>query len=395
MENKFYAILIFGFLSHFAKAQYVTYDDYFYTQTRQPASTRAEAMGYAGVANGGTVQETRMNAASLGVSQNPLLVEFSSSSPIFIDKRADLTFIGVGFRLHKKWFASYHEYRARIFNTILGFKKGNQSIQPNFIRENNHLLNLVYKVNSNLSFGVNGTLFDNHVDSAGLFHSFIADIGALWNKNLLNPKQTKMKESTIRLGASISNINSANTYYHFKGIKDTNSIYGLIRLGFAYFVSKDIGNVVYGKSAMIPKDSRTIDWLLQGQYVKFFNGLILSQKDGQNPALRWGYNLGTEISVFKVLFLRAGYRFERRQGSTSDPLILNYPYLKGFTFGFGIKIPFHYLTTAHLPFDLMIDVCHQKPFKWISNNIYYPTHRTTGVSLRINWFLNKSNAKNK
>lgn len=385
-----FSIMLFS--AHWIGAQNIELlDDYLYTISRQQASTRAESMGHAGVANGGTVQETRMNPASLGFMEQKLLTEYSNSSPVFFDNRANYLFLGIGVKLNPKMQLAYSEYRCHIYQPILGFTKGNKRIMPHWIKENNHMATFSMQLNKHLSAGINATLFENNVDSSGNFRSFFVDAGMLWNKDLRkNTDNKKVLSSLLKAGLSVSNINQANAYYNIKGLKDTANIYGVLRAGVCWQGSFNLNKVVYGKAALVPISARTFDVLVQTQYLKYLNTDLPLDKAAEGKILSHGFNTGIELAFFKILMLRAGYRYEKRSGNT-DPNsnLVNYPYLKGFTNGFGIRVPLQLLAKAHLPFALQVDVCHQKPFNWVKNFMPYPYYRTTSVSVRLNWYLNE------
>ncbi|MBL7811818.1 MAG: hypothetical protein JNL57_06300 [Bacteroidetes bacterium] len=389
MKKSNYILALLLFCTGAVQSQsIVQYDDYLYTVSRQPASTRAEAMGYAGVTLEGSTQDARMNPAGLVWMSQKLVTEYTASSPIFIDSRSNYRFLGVAGMLNKNIAIGAHQYRSLIYRPILGFDKNGRHIQPNLMREANNLLTVAAKISNILSVGINAGLFVNDIDQSGKFKSPLVDAGVLYMP-ATGWQGPRVKESRFRLGISATNLLGSNTYYNIQDVKDTQAIAGVLRVGAALHHVWNADNFVHGHTGMVPAQNRTLALLFQLQYLKYMHTLPKGVAESEK-ILFHGYSAGVELEFLKLLYLRLGYRYEKRQGNNDmNSPVVNYPYLKGMTQGLGIKLPFYSLSRCHLPFEVAIDLAHQKPFQWVKPSLPYFYYRTTSVAVRLNWQLQR------
>ncbi len=196
------------------------------------------------------------------------------------------------------------------------------------------------------------------------------------------------------MAASFTNVNMAKTKWKFpSGVEDDVTITSHVYAGASYTTAIDANKFVYGKSKLIDKDSRSIDFLFQFQYINFVN-MRLTEDDHvphNKQNIRWGGSAGAEILFLKFVALRFGYRYEKRGGEGGAFGSSNsgsYPYVKGFTFGTGLNVPLRRLTDSKLPFDLSVDYVHRnKPFKWLKENNVIEELPTSNINLRMNWYL--------
>ncbi len=361
------------------------YTDIMPLATSYPPSVRASSMGFAGVANGGTVQEAYINPASIGVMQQKLQTEFTSSSPVFIEKNSNTFFFGIGYKASKKLALSLSRYWyiAKHPNWIPSI--GPVFFVPTKEEETYYTFSASYQLIPGLYFGMNAHYLNYRLSPVKSTNSYFADAGLLYEKELKLKEGSSIAGKKLRLGLSYSNLNAASSKWVFPtGQEDIIYITSRLITGASFTTSLSTNKFIYGDVKLVPQNARSIDFLVQVQYVKF---MPWNSKTQKNP-FYWGLNSGAEILILKLVAFRFGYRYEKRFGDL-DPKshILNRPYLRGFTYGTGLNIPMRNLTNNKWPFDIAIDYMHRKPFTWVKKGYGDVEYPVTNVSLRLNWIL--------
>lgn len=361
----------------------------------QPASARASAMGYAQVANGGTIAEARINPATLGQMPQKLQTEFGYSWPSFVEKKAHTSFVGVAYRVNSKLTLGISGFSYGVKNPFFGYSKDqNTFISPSKVTESFYTGTASCEIRKGLRAGVNLNYFNYHIEGLPNSGSFFADVGAAYERKI-GKKSNSVFDNLVRLAASFTNVNMAKTQWKFANgpvdVVITSHAFG----GASLNTGVDLRQYLYGKSKLVDERSRVIDVMLQLQYVNFVHMKLTEEGtvSHKNQNKVWGFGAGAEFTLLKLLALRFGYLYEKRQGDDKpfgSSKYGNFPYKKGFTFGAGIHLPVNRLSNGKLPFDIAIDYVHRnQPFKWLKQNNYIKEKPTTNINLRINWYLKK------
>lgn len=324
--------------------------EYFYGNL---PSAKAEAMGMADAAIGGSVASMFFNSASLGGIENQE-VFLSTSAPYYVLRNSNYTYAGYARRINSKLVAAFSLHNFDVNKTTFNVDIGSIDYPVTKGLTSNYALSIAGTPIEGLYFGLNLNFFRwklfNNVNASGTFH---IDGGAQYK--LVLPEQENIKHHA-QFGMSINNFtkskitikapDSNNTISELDNIstkaaltaiqnnnQSTTELPMIGRYAAAYFIERDL---------VIPKaGTGSLDFTFTVEYQNTFNS------DFYNT-----FSLGMESVLWKVLAFRLGYFTQSLDDGGQS---VNYSRLNDITYGFGTIIPLNHLTNDKYPFRIHLD----------------------------------------
>lgn len=362
--------------------QLISYEPAIKGLSQHPVSARAEGMGQAGVALGGSILDIHLNPAGLVQLKGPLETAASFIKPIADEKKSYISYLGIAHRVNQKlvlglsWLNFFSKFPALIPST----DTEGDAID---VRETFLTATGAYRINENWIAGLNISYFDHLYGNKRHFKSPLFGVGIQYEKKLdLLPFPT-LSNQLVRGGISLDNASFIDVEWKFDQSKNVFPLTSHLRAGGAYQFELSAPWLQF--SAPVAGDaSQLIEGLFQVQYLNFLNKGELKNYG------KWGFNLGAEVVLAKLIALRAGYLYEKREGDKerfSVNGVLSYPYRKGLTAGIGLTLPVNRWTGKKIPLDIALDVMHRKAYKHIKENPVMREFPFTNIGLRITWQL--------
>ena len=380
----FHVFILLLFINSTARAQteLKSYEPGIRALFYHPVSPRAEAMGQSGVANGGSIQEIYINPAGVGLLKENVQTGFTFIRPIYNEKKSYISFAGAGMRVSEKLAVgiSWLNFFSKLPDFVPSTATEGDAIN---VRETFITATGAYKINEEFHAGVNVSFFDHLYGNKRHFRSPLIGLGLLYEKPVQLIKNTAVTNQLFRAGISLDNAAFIKVKWQFDSTANIFPLTSYFRLGGAYQFNLPAKWLIFSKP-LSGQNSHLLDVLIQLQYLNFLN------KGGETSYGKWGFNVGGEVVLAKLLALRIGYLYEKREGDTkrfNQSLILSLPYRKGLTFGLGLTLPVQSLSNKKIPFDLVIDFMHRKAYKHIKENPVLKELPFTNIGLRINWLL--------
>ena len=199
-------------------------------------------------------------------------------------------------------------------------------------------------------------------------NAFTADFGVIKQFNFVKNDLFKYEAA-----AGISLTNVFNTSLKYDNLVSDNSLSdklpSVMRIGLS-------DRLVY--NGVHPLNN--LNFLSAILHIEYFN-LI-------NSAINKGYRIGSELSVLELVYLRAGY-FKERVDKSGYPE--NEKYLKNFTYGFGVQLPFQELNIVNIPLKIRFDYTRLEPPSYTTLTKEWDDFTSWNVNVFLNVDMFKSN----
>lgn len=354
-------------LSHYVPTHY---QGLFYMQ---PSSARAIGMGLTTITLPG-IENAFYNPATIGLTEEKLNIHLNYASGSEVYRKGKYPFMGVSYKVNEKLTLglstfSWLDDKDSPWTTVIGFYD-----EPVDGRRSQSWYNLVaaYEAIPDLQIGVSGNyLVDRSVGKGTITNSeFILSVGAVYDKEVDWIKSENIQRQNIRFATSLVNVLMKNrieqTFEEHLNYRDL-PIH--LTFGTAYQVSLPFSpTFVEGKSffANMPKQ---LDLALHLQYRDVLKG---SDDDAVNTnhELNTALGIGAEAWFLDFAAFRMGYYNEKRP---SESKVDGSGYWvtdnkRGFTWGFGVKLPLNEMTNNAFPFNTEIDFVTSKVLNEYNNN---------------------------
>ena len=313
----------------------------------QPTSARATGMGLTTITLGG-IENVVYNPASIGLEQQPVNVYLNYATGDQVNMGSKYGFFGVSYRVNEKLVLGLSRQRWGVrdspWTVIIG------SFEENVDKSSQLLYTLsgAFEVIPNLQLGISGNyIIEKAVPGAVTNSEFIASLGAIYDMDVDWIKVDNLENQKIRFAGSFVNLFMKNdivvTYEQYKHYRSLPSV---LSLGSAYSGTLPFNPEFLSKSSFFNNAPNEVDLRLHLQYGNHM-------KDKYNTS----FGVGAEALFMKMIAFRLGYYFEKRPEQFEDNdsfwATVN---KKGFTFGYGVKLPVNELTDDKIPFDVDVDM---------------------------------------
>jgi hypothetical protein len=396
MKNKVTIIFfcIFSFCSFQVNAQlkyYVPthYQGIFYMQ---PSSARATGMGLTTITLNG-IENAFYNPATIGPTKEKLEVHMNYAYGSQVYKGGQFPFIGVSYRVTDKLAigaSTLHwiDQKNSPWTTVIGSYKESQE------RRSQSLYNLVaaYEIIPGLQAGLSGNfLVDRSVDDAVTNRLFILSIGAIYDLKVNLIKKETVQNQKIRFAASFINLLMKNRieqryeeHLHYRDVPIQ------LILGTSYQLSLPLKESTLENKQFFKGAPRIVELAIHIQFKEVLKGpekTVVNINYQNNTSI----GIGIEAWWMQFLALRMGYYFENRP-TGPDPNGGHWvtDNKRGFTWGFGSKIPWNRISNGNVPLNIEINFVVSRLLNEYANNVtlasYFEENNLLfAVGLNIKW----------
>lgn len=344
----------------------------------QPSSTRATGMGLTTITLEG-IENAFYNPATVGLTDEKIAVHINYASGNQVYKGGKYPFLGVSYRVNEKLIVgasslNWFDEKNSPWTTIIG------GFSENVKRRSQSAYTLVaaYEVIPNLNLGLSGNyLVEKFVDNTVTNSEFILSLGAVYDKEVNWIKAKNVSNQKIRFAGSFVNLLMKNQieqrYKEFSHFRDLPTY---LTLGTSYHASLPFSVGFTENKGFFEGAPNTVDLSLHLQYKDLMKG---SKKNSINPDHEYNtaIGIGAEAWFMDVIALRMGYYNEKRpNGTRSSGGAWVTDNKKGFTWGFGAKLPLNRLTNGKLPFNSEVNFVTSKLLNEYGNNFTFPAYFT-------------------
>lgn len=358
----------------------------------QPTNARATGMGLTTITLGG-IENVIYNPASIGLEQQIANVYLNYATGDQVDIGSKYMFFGASYRVNEKLVLGLSRFRwmekDSPWTTIIGGynKSVDKSSQVMYTFAG------AYEAIPNLQIGLSGNyLIDRAVASTITNTVFIASLGAIYDMDVEWIKIDNLENQKIRFAGSFVNLFMKNrieeSYEEHLNYRDL-PIH--LTLGTSYHASLPFDPSFLSNSKIFRNAPKTVDLSLHLQFREVLKGsdkTVVNINHKNNTS----FGIGTEALFMKMIAFRLGYYFENRpeQFEENDNFWAT-TNKKGFTFGYGVKIPLNDLTDEKVPFDVDVDMVTFKVLNELNTKNYTQPKVFTGndflfsFGLKLRW----------
>ena len=290
---------------------------------------RAEAMGRADVAVGGTASSVFYNPAGIGTIKS-WEANLSTSAPFYVLTNSDYFFAGGAYRVHPRIVVGLGGNLLAVGETNFDLNLDGMRYPVDKPKIGVLSASIAGEPVKNLHLGLNFNLQGwKNFDDVPAATAFLLDFGALYALNL------KRNNSQLRFGAAVVNINYPTiTYTVPDGTTGTNAFPVIFRIGVAY--EKEFSIKLPGVENRVP-----LALVATTEYQNIFNS-----------AYRTAFRLGGELVMARVLAFRLGFF---TTSANDFGVETNKSRINDITYGFGVIVPIDLITKGKAPFAIHLD----------------------------------------
>lgn len=307
-------------------------------------SAKTEAMGRILTLNLDQYFVSQSNPANLSNSQG-INIFYSNCTPYYLLDNATYNYFGISYN---------HPVLGALAFNYLNFNSGIE-----YFNENKYLYTITYSYNIRDWFmmGISANLFVYDFGFDKNYSSSFFELGLSRNFKFI---QNSSLSSEINLASQIKNIFNQS----FSAIDENQSdpFPSVFRIG--------IGNTIRYLDKAISSDYYLVGFTLGFEYQDLFNS-----------SKKTAYKIGSEISVFDVIFLRGGYYYE-----TPFEYLNTVEKIEEFTYGAGLKLDFGKLFHYDFPIIMLADYTNLKQPSYITD--YNDWKNFSVITIIINYTLN-------
>ncbi|MFD1616060.1 hypothetical protein [Gelatiniphilus marinus] len=344
----------------------------------QPSSTRATGMGLTTITLEG-IENAFYNPATVGLTDEKIAVHINYASGNQVYKGGKYPFLGVSYRVNEKLIVgastlNWFDEKNSPWTTIIG------GFSENVKRRSQSAYTLVgaFEVIPNLNLGLSGNyLVEKFVNNTVTNSEFILSFGAVYDKEVNWIKAENVSNQKIRFAGSFVNLLMKNQieqrYQNFLHYRDLPTY---LTLGTSYHASLPFNVGFTQNKGFFEGAPNTVDLSLHLQYKDLMKG---SKKNSVNPDHKnnTAIGIGAEAWFMDLIAIRMGYYNEKRpNGPKSGGGTWVTDNKKGFTWGFGAKLPLNRLTNGKLPFNSEVNFVTSKLLNEYGNNYTQPSYFT-------------------
>ncbi|MEZ4796104.1 MAG: hypothetical protein R2785_02935 [Flavobacteriaceae bacterium] len=371
--NLFFLTIVFQSFS--VKAQLTHYLPTHYRGlfNMQLSSARATGMGLTTITLPG-IENAFYNPATIGLTKEKLNVHLNYASGSEVYRKGRFPFIGVSYKINDKLTLgastfSWLDDKDSPWTTIIG---GYEELPDGRRSQSWYNLVAAYEVIPNLQIGVSGNyIVDRSVGKGTITNSeLILSVGAVYDKEVDWIKSENIQQQNIRFAASLVNALMKNrieqTYEDFLNYRDL-PIH--LTFGTAYQVRLPFSPTFVEGKSFFADMPRQIDLALHLQYRDVLKG---PEDDffNTNHEFNSAFGIGAEALFLDFAAFRMGYYNEKRPSESKEDgsgywVTDN---KRGFTWGFGVKLPLNEITNNAFPFNTEIDFVTSKVLNEYNNN---------------------------
>ena len=358
----------------------------------QPSSTKATGMGLTTITLGG-IENAFYNPATIGLTDEKLNVHINYASGSQVYKGNQYPFLGISYRINEKLVVGastlyWIDEKNSPWTTIIGLF--DESVE----RRSQFFYNLViaYEIIPNLQFGISGNyLVDRAIDKVVTNSEFILSAGATYDFNVNWIKGKTVQNQKIRFAASLVNALMKNKieqrYQNYLNFRDL-PIH--LTFGTSYHLSLPFKRNFTENKRFFQGAPKEVNFSLHIQYREVLKG---SQKTvvNYNNEFNSAFGIGGEAWFMNLIALRMGYYFENRpSGNKEDGGYWVTNDKKGFTWGFGVNVPWNRLSNGNIPFNAEINFVTSRLLNEYDKNITVPSYFTDrnflfSVGVNLKW----------
>jgi hypothetical protein len=322
------------------------------------ANARAEALGMAYSSIDGDIATIGYNPAGTSTLKGAEIMS-SIASPLYTLENAEHSYIAAGYNINQYLTIGISRNHFNYGQEITISDAGGQPTGEFTPKTSLYTLNVSSQPIENLMVGINANyLIFDPVDNPA--KSLYFDLGVIKKFELW---QNLASTHSINLGASISNLNYAETEIEYNGIKSEEDLPVIARFGLNYQLQLD--------KNWFSDTLNTFNFLIQADYQSLMNS------DYHN-----GIYSGLELTFLEVLSARIGY-YQESQFDFDIPSA-NKDEISALTYGFGLQLPLDKLTKIPLRINFDYTNLPQPSYTkadWNWDNFL-------SYTLRVNWMLN-------
>ncbi|WP_422104940.1 hypothetical protein [Winogradskyella sp.] len=338
----------------------------------QPSSARATGMGLTTITLPG-VENAFYNPATIGLVEEKVSVHLNYASGSEVYRKGRFPFIGATYRINDKLIVgmstfSWLDDKDSPWTTIIGIYN-----EPVDGRRSQSWYNFIaaYEIIPHLQFGVSGNyLVDRSVGPGTVTNSeFILSAGAIYDRAVNFIKSDKVQRQNIRVAASLVNALMKNRIEQtFEDNLNFRDLPIHLTFGTAYQVRLPFSlGFIEGRS-FYESMPRHVDLALHFQYRDVLKG---PEDDvvNANHEFNSAFGIGAEAWFLDFAALRMGYYTEKRpSGRREDGGLWVTDTKRGFTWGFGAKLPLNEWTNKAFPFTTEVNLVTSTVLNEYANN---------------------------
>ncbi|SHN33934.1 hypothetical protein SAMN04488057_12218 [Cyclobacterium lianum] len=358
MKKLVLSFISFTILSHFTLGQgrlsYYTPTHYHGIFSQEITSARASGMGHTYLTLDG-IDNALYNPASIGLTKAKISTHLNYARGGQVRTNSHFPFLGITYRINDKLNLGFSAFRWIDNNTIWTTDIGGSNI-PVEKREQTMLSATgAYELIDDLYLGASAVyLYEEGVPGHITSKDFIVNIGALYEKEVDWIKEDKLKDQKFRAAASLINAGMDNqTEQTYEDLLNYRSMIIFLSAGASYHFSIPLANNLVEGKAFFDQTSRQVDLGIHLQYRDEIPGKDPYNEQGYNSAL----GAGAEAWFFNTIAIRMGYYFEKRpKDIRSEGGAWVSTDRKGFTWGYGARLPLHQWTEGQVPFNAEVNL---------------------------------------
>ncbi|EOZ96062.1 hypothetical protein A33Q_2655 [Indibacter alkaliphilus LW1] len=358
MKKHLSAIILFSLISIQSFGQgsisYYTPTHYYGLFSQETTSARSAGMGRTAITMDG-IDNAFYNPAAIGLTKAKISTHFNYAHGGQVRINSHYPFAGVTYRVNDRLNLGLSSFRWTDRNPIWTTQIAGRDFSVDKREQTMFSVNAAYEVIDGLYVGASGLyLYEEGIPGSITSRDFIFNLGAIYEKEVDWIKVEKMQNQKIRGAASLVNAGMKNrTEQTYEDLLNYRSMLILLHLGASYHFSVPLSNNLVQGKGFFDQNSKQMD---VGVHLQFRDEL-----PGKDPLNTQGYNssfgVGTETWFFNTIALRMGYYFEKRpkdirpEGGawvTTD--------VKGFTWGYGARLPLHQWTEGQFPFNAEVNL---------------------------------------
>lgn len=362
--RKVYYLIVLVVIINFISLRTMAGDYYLPTYYRgifygQPTNARATGMGLTTITLGG-IENVIYNPASIGLEKQIANVYLNYAFGDQVDVGSKYLFFGASYRLNDKLVLGLSRFRwvekDSPWTTIIGGFEEHVDKSSQVM----YTLSGAYEFIPNLQVGLSGNyLVDRAVPGTITNSTFIASLGAIYDKDVDWIKLDNLENQRIRFAGSFINLFMKNRieikyqdYLHYRDLPIH------FTLGTSYSGSLPFSPAFLSNSSFFSKAPQVVDLSLHVQFREVLKGpekTVVNSNYKNNTS----FGIGTEALFMKMIAFRLGYYFEKRPEGQEDNEGGDFWVTKnkaGLTFGYGVKVPLNELTDDKIPFDVDVDM---------------------------------------
>lgn len=332
-------------------------------------SSRAQGMGFTTLTKSG-IEHSFYNPASIATTEEPFQVYANYANGHTYRPKSRYYFLGSAYRVTEKISlgASLFTYRDNnpVWTSIIGSKPFSTD---NFSQTGISLV-ASYRIMEGLDLGLSGNfLTENAINGERTNSDFIPTIGVNYRKSLDIFSSEKIQNQSISVSGSLFNFLFNNkTEQTYEDLISYNYLPIILRLGAAYGMSIPMESGLAEGKKFFEGTEKSLDLSLELQFQDYLPG---KDPRSEDHLYNSAFGIGAEAWFWDRISLRLGFYNEKGpSGIQEDGDIWVTGNRKGFTWGYGAKIPTHELTQKKLPFDVEVNFVTSSLVSALDNEIY-------------------------